>query len=117
MNKFTVLTVSALVLSATAASAEEAGLGLNFGGSAEVEYSLENETWSMEAGPDLSFGSVSISPRAYSEISPANVISFEGVGVEAEYDIGTSGLSVYGATQTDGDLEYKDAQIGARFSF
>lgn len=115
MNKFAVLIVSALTLSAGTASA--GGFLQYFGGSSEVEYSFENKTWALEAGPDLSVGQFYVTPRVYSEIKSGDGISFTGVGLEAEIDIGNSGLSVYGAAQSDEDFGYKDAQIGARFSF
>ena len=104
----------AATITAFAATSAVAEGGL--GGSAQVEYSIENETWAMEAGPDLTLGGVAIAPRAYASIADS-IISFDGVGVEAEYSIGTSGLSVYGAAQTDGDFEYSDAQVGVRFNF
>jgi hypothetical protein len=96
---------------ATGAAAE----GLGFGGSAEVEYSIENDNWAMEAGPDLALGGISIEPRAYASINNST-ISFDGVGVEAAYGL-TANVTVYGAAQTDGDWEYSDAQVGVRFSF
>ena len=89
--------------------------GMGIGGSAEVEYSIENQTWAMEAGPDLSVGGIAVAPRAYASIADS-VISFDGVGVEATYGL-TANVSVYGAAQTDGDWEYSDAQVGVRFSF
>lgn len=106
---FVAATITAMA--ATGAAAE----GLGIGGSAEVEYSIENEAFAMEAGPDLSFAGVAIAPRAYASIANSE-ISFDGVGVEAEYEV-RWGLSVYGAVQTDGDWEYSDAQVGVRFSF
>src|SRR6056300_67900 len=101
---FVAATITAMA--ATGAAAEGFGLG----GSAEVEYSIENNTWAMEAGPDFSLAGVAIAPRAYASIVDST-IAFDGVGVEAEYTIG-GGLSVYGAAQTDGDWEYSDAQVG-----
>ena len=99
----------------TAFAATNAVAEGGLGGSAEVEYSIENETWAMEAGPDLAVGGIAIAPRAYASIADS-VISFDGVGVEAAYGL-TSNITLYGAAQTDGDWEYSDAQVGVRFSF
>lgn len=89
--------------------------GMGVGGSAEVEYSIENNNFAMEAGPDLSVGGLAVAPRAYASITDS-VISFDGVGIEAAYGL-TANVTVYGAAQTDGDWEYSDAQVGVRFSF
>ena len=113
MKTILLTTVATFVLSS---SAFAEGLLGGLGGSAEAEYSIENETFSMEAGPDFAFGGVSIAPRAYASIDTDNKIGFDGVGVEAAYGV-TRNLSVYGAVQADGDLEYSDAQVGVRFNF
>lgn len=106
-----VILAAATITAFAATGAVAEGLG----GSAEVEYSIENETWAMEAGPDLAVGGIAIAPRAYASIADS-VISFDGVGVEAAYGL-TSNVTLYGAAQTDGDWEYSDAQVGVRFSF
>lgn len=108
-----VILAAATITAFAATGAAAQGLGL--GGSGEVEYSIENKTWSMEAGPDLALGGVAIAPRAYASITDS-VISFDGVGVEAAYGL-TTNVTVYGAAQTDGDWKYSDAQVGVRFSF
>lgn len=105
----TAILATAFALTSTVAMAE--GLG----GSAEIEYSIENDNFAMEAGPDLSVGGLAIAPRAYASINDS-VISFDGVGIEAAYGL-TANVTVYGAAQTDGDWEYSDAQVGVRFSF
>lgn len=109
-------TIAAAITAMTVTAASAEGLLGGLGGSAEAEYSIENETFSMEAGPDFSFGGFSIEPRAYASIDADNNFDFDGVGVEAAYGV-TRNLSVYGAVQTDGDLEYSDAQVGVRFNF
>lgn len=112
--KTILLTTVATFALTTSVFAEGVLAGL--GGSAEAEYSIENETFSMEAGPDFAFRGFSIAPRAYGSVDANNTVHFDGVGVEAAYDV-TRNLSVYGAVQADGDLEYSDAQVGVRFNF
>ena len=113
MKTFLLATAATFVLS-TSAFAE--GLLGNIGGSAEAEYSIENKTFSMEAGPDFAFGGVSLAPRAYGSVDANNTVHFDGVGVEAAYGV-TRNLSVYGAVQADNDFKYDDAQVGVRFNF
>jgi hypothetical protein len=113
MKTILLATAATFVLSS---SAFAEGLLGGLGGSAQVEYSVENSTFSMEAGPDLSMGSVMISPRVYSSIDSNQTIGFDGVGVEAVYGINKN-MSVYGAVQANGDIEYEDAQVGVRFNF
>lgn len=113
--KFITLSAASLAAITLAACAAEEAAAEGIGGSAQVEYSVESETFSMEAGPDLTLGDFTVGPRAYASVTDS-VISFDGVGGEAEYDLG-SGLSAYAATQFDGDFDYTDAQVGVRFSF
>lgn len=113
MKTFLLATAATFVLS-TSAFAE--GLLGNAGGSAEVEYSIENKTFSMEAGPDLNMNNFAISPRTYASVDADNTISFDGVGVEVAYGV-TSNVAVYGAVQSNEDFKYDDAQVGVRFNF
>lgn len=111
----TILLATAATFALTTSVFAEGLLG-GLGGSAQVEYSVENSSFTMEAGPDLSMGGVMISPRLYSSIDSNQTIGFDGVGVEAEYGINKN-MSVYGAVQANGDIEYEDAQVGVRFQF
>jgi hypothetical protein len=97
---------------ATGAAAEGLGIGV----SGEVEYSVENENFAMEVGPDFEMAGIAIAPRAYASYNSNTDFSFDGVGVEAAYGV-SANISVYGAVQTDGDWEYSDAQVGVRFNF
>lgn len=113
MKTILLATAATFVLSS---SAFAEGLLGGLGGSAQVEYSIENSAFAMEAGPDLSMGGVMISPRVYGSIDSNQTIGFDGVGVEAEYGVNQN-MSVYGAVQADGDIKYQDAQVGVRFNF
>ena len=109
-------TIAAAITAMTVTAASAEGLLAGLGGSAEAEYSIENETFSMEAGPDFAFNGFSIAPRAYGSVDANNTVHFDGVGVEAAYGV-TRNLSVYGAVQADNDFKYDDAQVGVRFNF
>lgn len=117
MKTFTIVAATATALTLAACTADEAAAeGLDMTVNGEVEYSIENENFAMEVGPDFAVGDFTIAPRAYASYNNDTNFDFNGVGVEAEYGL-NGNVAVYGAIQTDGDFEYDDAQVGVRFKF
>ena len=107
--------MKSVILATAIAFTSTAALAADVGVSGEVAYSIDNEAFAMEVGPDFYLGAVVVTPRLYASLASSD-FNVDGVGVEAEYGV-TTGVTVFGAIQADADLNYTDAQVGVRFQF
>lgn len=102
--------IAALGLTATAATAGE------FAYVGETEYAIEAEVFTLEGGAEYSVNQFTFGGVMKFEDAQNEDFDFTGVEVEAGYAINDS-VTAYVRIETDDDLEYDEAVLGAAFRF
>jgi len=102
-----------MALIATTATADSM---FDFGAKGKMEYSVENEGFTMEAGPTVTFGKFDVESRLIGTVDTGAEFDFVGVELEGTYDL-SDRLDLYGVISTDSSVDYEDLKFGVSFSF
>lgn len=109
MKNLAMATLAALGLMATTATANE----LTFGGS--TEYAIEAEVFTVDAGVAYAFDQFYVASVVTGDNSGPD---FDFVGAELEFGFeASSSTTLYVRVEADGDFDYTETIVGAKFTF
>lgn len=119
-----VVTAAAIAMATTTASAADlnvGGLTLMAGGEVDMNYTTGVEEWAMEFTPYVGteFMGVGLSVETTMDLMKLDTDgsdAFTGLTFGSSYVV-MDNLSVYGEVDTNADLEFGDAKLGASFRF
>ena len=109
MKNLAIAALAALGLMTTAATANE----LTFG--ASTEYAVEAEVFTVDAGVAYAFDQFYVATVVTGDNSGPD---FDFVGAELEFGVeATASTTLYVRVEADGDFDYTETIVGAKFTF
>lgn len=117
----TLAIASVIALAAGAASAAEIGnTGISIGGTIDANYTTGIGEYAVDLTPRAQYSSWGITFGAETTFDIMGLNDgdiFQGMSLDAAYEIGGTGLTAYGEVGTDADFNFGDVKMGVTFAF
>ena len=113
----TLALATAVLLTATAASAADLGWGFTGGADVDANYTTGVNAFALDLTPNVGYSAwgADFQVSTTLDLSDINSIDFTGLDYSVEYPVGA--LTAYGEISSDADFDFGDATVGMRFSF